>query len=48
MRRAIDDLHAAINEMGPSLVVLDTIFDISNLEDINSYKPVKDASKGYP
>lgn len=43
--RAIDDLKAAIIEMGPAIVVLDTIFDISNLEDINSYKPVKDALK---
>lgn len=41
--RALEDLEAAINDFNPSLVVLDTLFDISNLEEINSYKQVKDA-----
>lgn len=42
---AVNDLRNAIYEMQPKLVVLDTIFDISNLEDINNYKPVKDSLK---
>lgn len=41
--RALEDLHDALIDFGPSLVILDTIFDISNLEDINNYKAVKDS-----
>ena len=41
--RAIDDLEEALYDFNPSLVVLDTLFDISRLEEINSYKAVKDA-----
>lgn len=37
-----DDLEAAINEYGPSLVVLDTIFDAFQLESINDYGEVKE------
>lgn len=38
-----DDIEAAIQEYGPSLVVLDTLFDIVHLESINDYKEVKNA-----
>lgn len=41
--RAMDDLTDAIKDFKPSLVVLDTIFDISQLESINNYKEVKTA-----
>lgn len=41
--RAIQHLSDAIKEFSPDLVVLDTIFDIGNLESINNYKEVKDA-----
>lgn len=38
-----EDIEAAIEEYGPSLVVLDTLFDIVQLESINDYKEVKQA-----
>lgn len=41
--RALEDLEDAIYDFSPVLVVLDTLFDISQLEEINSYKAVKDA-----
>lgn len=41
--RSLDDLEEAILDFSPTLVVLDTLFDISQLEEINSYKAVKDA-----
>lgn len=41
--RALEDLEEAIYDFSPNLVVLDTLFDISQLEEINSYKAVKDA-----
>lgn len=41
--RALEDLEEALYELEPNLVILDTLFDISQLEDINSYKAVKDA-----
>lgn len=41
--RALDDLTEAIYEFGPTLVILDTLFDISQLEGINNYKEVKDS-----
>lgn len=41
--RALSDLEQALYEFCPDLVVIDTLFDISQLEDINSYKAVKDA-----
>jgi RecA-family ATPase len=41
--RAMEDLQDAIYDFSPRLVVLDTLFDISQLEDINSYKAVKDS-----
>jgi RecA-family ATPase len=37
-----EDLEAAINEYGPSLLVLDTIFDAFHLESINDYGEVKE------
>ena len=36
------DLEEAIEDMRPDLVVIDTLFDISGLDDINSYKAVYD------
>jgi len=39
--RAMQDLHEAILEYEPSLVVLDTLFDICQVESVNSYKEVK-------
>jgi len=41
--RALPDLEEAIHEFTPQLVVLDTMFDISQLESIDNYKEVKDA-----
>lgn len=41
--RALTDLEEDIHYFSPQLVVLDTIFDISQLESINDYKAVKDA-----
>lgn len=41
--RALEDLEDALYEFEPELVILDTLFDISQLEDINNYKAVKDA-----
>ena len=41
--RALEDLEEAIYEFSPKLVILDTLFDISQLEDINNYKAVKDS-----
>jgi predicted ATP-dependent serine protease len=41
--RALEDLKEAIIDFSPTLVILDTIFDISQLETINDYKGVKDA-----
>lgn len=38
-----EDIEAAIEEYGPSLVILDTLFDIVQLETINEYKEVKTA-----
>lgn len=40
---ALDDIRDAIIEHKPELVVLDTLFDISQLESINDYKEVKTA-----
>lgn len=36
-----EDIEAAINEYEPALVILDTLFDIVQLESINDYKEVK-------
>jgi hypothetical protein len=41
--RALEDLKEAILEYQPSLVVLDTLFDICQVESVNSYKEVKHA-----
>ena len=41
--RALDDLKEAIFEYEPTIVVLDTLFDIVQLESINAYKEVKQA-----
>lgn len=38
---ALEDLKDAIVEHQPELVILDTLFDISQLESINHYKEVK-------
>lgn len=38
----LEDLEEAIEDLRPDLVVIDTLFDISNLDDINSYKAVYD------
>ena len=40
---ALDDIKDAIVQYKPELVVLDTLFDISQLESINNYKEVKTA-----
>jgi RecA-family ATPase len=36
-----EDIQAAIEEFKPNLVVLDTLFDIVQMESINDYKEVK-------
>jgi hypothetical protein len=38
-----EDIEAAIQEYEPALVILDTLFDIVQLESINDYKEVKHA-----
>ena len=40
---ALDDIKDAITQFQPRLVVLDTLFDVSQLESINDYKEVKHA-----